>query len=344
MINMFCCADCFDDKYLKEEVFPYLDGKIGKCSFCGSENTKLIEPIKLQEQFELLTGIYSEDPDGKTLVEWLKADWALFPDDKLDNHQSRSLLIEILNDGEIVRKKFSYPTYVSLYSDEAVRWQLFRSELMHSNRYFPNEFIDLEQLEELLGHLLTTEKDVPNEWFRARIQLDSTSYAKEQMGSPPKHLASHGRANPAGIPYLYLASTAQTAVSEIRPHTGEKITVAQFTLNEPQLIADLRHPKKTVSPFLIGDEEKIKKTRNYINFLEELGNELTRPVLPRSAAFDYAPSQYLCEFIKKCKYTGVMYSSSVGDGFNLALFDPNSAIAKNTFQQTVTKVSVSIEN
>lgn len=341
---MFCCAECFGDKYLKEEVFPNMDGEIGKCNFCGSENTNLIEPIKLQEQFELLTGIYSEDSGGKTLVEWLKADWALFPDDKLDDHHSRTLLSEILNDGEIVRKKFSYTSYISLYSDEAERWQLFRSELMHSNRYFPKTVIDLEQLEELLGYLLITDRDIPNGWFRARIQIDSTSYSEEQMGSPPKHLASHGRANPAGIPYLYLASTAKTAVSEIRPHTGEKITIAQFTINKPQLIADLRHPKKTISPFLIGDEEKIKKTRNYINFLEELGNELTRPVLPRSAAFDYAPSQYLCEFIKKCKYTGVMYSSSVGDGFNLALFDPASSTITNTFQQTVTKVSVSIEN
>jgi len=341
---MLCCADCFGDKYLKEEVFPHIEGTIGKCSFCGSKNTKLIDPIRLQEQFELITGIYNEDSEGKTLVECLNADWALFPNDTLDTHHSRALLSEILNDGEVVRKKFSYPICISLYADEAERWQLFRSELMHSNRYFPNTVIDLEQLKELLEHLLITERDIPNEWFRARIQLDSTSYTGEQMGAPPKHLASHGRANPAGIPYLYLASTAQTAVSEIRPHTGEKITVAQLTINEPQLIADLRHPKKTISPFLIGDEEKIKKARDNINFLEQLGHELTRPVLPRSAAFDYAPSQYLCEFIKKCKYTGVMYSSSVGDGFNLALFNPSSSTVTNIFQQTVTRVSVSIED
>jgi hypothetical protein len=117
-----------------------------------------------------------------------------------------------------------------------------------------------------------------------------------------------------------------------------------LTINEPQLIADLRHPKKTVSPFLIGDEEKIKKTRNYIKFLEELGNELTRPVLPRSAAFEYAPSQYLCEFIKKCKYTGVMYNSSVGDGFNLALFNTSSVTVTTVVQKIVTRVSISIEN
>jgi RES domain len=334
---MSCCAHCFGDKYLEEEIFPAIDGEIGCCNFCRTKDTKLIPPIKLQDQFELLVGIYIEDPKGKTLVELLKSEWALFPDDKLDANQSRALLSDILDDGEIVRKKFSSQT---LNFDE--RWQDFRGELMHTNRYFPNTPIDLDQLKELLGHLLINPKDIPVEWFRARIQLDDTIYTHGQMGSPPKHLASHGRANPAGIPYLYLASTTQTAVSEIRPHTGEKITIATVKLNELQKIADLRHPKKTISPFLIGDEEKIKKTRSYISFLEQLGNELTRPVLPRSAAFDYAPSQYLCEFIKKCNFTGVMYNSSVGDGFNLAIFKPDSASVINLIQQTVSKVSVTI--
>ncbi len=71
---MRCCANCFSDKHLTEEVFPYIEGAIGKCSFCGSKDTKLIEPIKLQEQFELLIGIFNEDSNGKTLVEWLKTD------------------------------------------------------------------------------------------------------------------------------------------------------------------------------------------------------------------------------------------------------------------------------
>ena len=62
-----------------------------------------------------------------------------------------------------------------------------------------------------------------------------------------------------------------------------------------------------------------------MDFLERLGNELTTPVLPSAAAIDYIPSQYLCEFIKKCDYDGVLYSSSVSSGVNLALFDPSKA-------------------
>jgi hypothetical protein len=37
--------------------------------------------------------------------------------------------------------------------------------------------------------------------------------------------------------------------------------------------------------------------RSDLPFLERLGDELTRPVVPQAAAIDYTPSQYLSEFI-----------------------------------------------
>jgi RES domain len=69
---------------------------------------------------------------------------------------------------------------------------------------------------------------------------------------------------------------------------------------------------------------------------------LTRPVLPQAAAIDYTPSQYLCEFIKKCGYQGVVYRSSVSDGINLALFYPALAMAGAVTQFRVTRVSVDV--
>jgi RES domain-containing protein len=40
--------------------------------------------------------------------------------------------------------------------------------------------------------------------------------------------AVEGRANPAGIPVLYLGATIQTAISEVRPWIGASVSVAQF--------------------------------------------------------------------------------------------------------------------
>jgi hypothetical protein len=64
------------------------------------------------------------------------------------------------------------------------------------------------------------------------------------------------------------------------------------------------------------------------------------PVVPQSAAIDYTPSQYLCEFIKKCGYNGVIYRSSVSDGMNLALFDPALAVTGTVAQYRIARVSV----
>jgi hypothetical protein len=95
-----------------------------------------------------------------------------------------------------------------------------------------------------------------------------------------------------------------------------------------------------VSPFELVDADDVARMRSDLPFLERLGDELTRPVLPQAAAIDYTPSQYLCEFIKKRKYHGVLYRSSVNDGINLALFDAASAAPGDVAPYRVTRVSI----
>jgi hypothetical protein len=228
-------------------------------------------------------------------------------------------------------------------ADRLSEWETFRDELMHHNRYFPAKTIDLDRLGALLSSLLLDPDEVPTQWYRARLQTGDTVFAPAEMGAPPKRVASHGRANPAGIPYLYLGSDPVVAISEIRPHTGEQACVADFTTPGDQKLIDLRNPRKMVSPFLLEDAIDIGKMRNDLPFLERLGDELTRPVIPQAAAIDYIPSQYLCEFIKNCGYQGVIYRSSASPhGLNLALFAPALARCGAVTQHRVTRVSVEI--
>jgi hypothetical protein len=117
--------------------------------------------------------------------------------------------------------------------------------------------------------------------------------------------------------------------------------VAEFTVPRGLKVVDLRNPRELVSPFMLGDEG-IAPMRGDIAFLERLGQELTTPVLPNAAAIDYIPSQYLCEFIKKCGYAGVVYSSSVSDGMNLALFAPREAVVGEVVEYSVDAVNVKI--
>jgi hypothetical protein len=202
----------------------------------------------------------------------------------------------------------------------------------------------LGRLRVLLSSLLLLDSDkAPTLWYRARIQTGKEAFVATEMGAPPNRSASHGRANPAGIPYLYLGSTQDAAISEIRPHTGELACVAEFRTPPDLKLVDLRKPRKMVSPFGEVDAESVLRMRSDLPFLERLGDELTQPVVPQSAAIDYTPTQYLCEFIKKCGYDGVIYRSSVSEGINLALFNPNRAQAGNVTQCRVVGVTVKVE-
>lgn len=337
MPKKFCCPECFDDRGLRNSIFPSLNPAIGTCSFCDSVKVPLLQPEQLSPYFELLTNVYEPHEDGKTLVEWMKSDWELFTHRKMDVAHAKELLGEILNDGDIVRKPF-IPS-AAYKSEGLLKWETLRDEMMYRNRWFIDMTIDTDRLRQLLDFLVADE--LPKTWYRARLRGGDDTFTIDKMGAPPKRLASHGRANPAGIPYLYLGSKPETATAEVRPHTGEIACVADFTI--PQIVTvDLRNPRKIISPFILDDAAAIGQLRADLPFLERLGDELTRPVLPQGAAIDYIPSQYLCEFIKKSGFDGVIYRSSVSDGINLALFDPIKATGGAVALYNVSRVSVDV--
>jgi hypothetical protein len=342
-MSKYCCSECFGDSFLSEQI-SFLKSKsdCGICDFCGSKNVALVEPKKLAPYFEMLVGIYEPDPRGKSLIEWMKKDWLLFSHARMDMNHAKELLREVLDDEEIVQRPFSFSA--TYESKRLAEWETLKEELLYKNRHFLDKDLDTGRLKELLEIVsITSDSNIPTIWHRARILTGDAPYLIEEMGPPPKHLATHGRANPIGIPYLYLGSDYQTAIAEVRPHTGEVVCVAEFNIPQSLEAVDLRNPRQSISPFALGEASAIGQLRADIPFLEKLGHELTRPVLPRSAALDYLPTQYLCEFIKKTGFDGVIYQSSVGNGMNLALFDPKKAIGQTISLHKITNVSIKSE-
>ncbi len=343
-----CCANCFGDRGLTRHIIPKVvaDGtglaRSGVCDYCGTADVTTIAPAALSQWFEMVLDCYRPAEAGKSLAILLSEDWRLFDHAAMDEAHAKELLADILDDGEIVRQAFA-PADPPLH-ETPQRWDELRDEMMHRNRWFLDEPIDLERLGELLDQLIAPSEEfaqISDLWHRARLIPGPEPLGLDEMGAPPAHLAGHGRANPAGIRYLYLGSTDRTAVAEVRPHTGELACVATFRI--PLIRAlDLREPRKTASPFLLENREQMAALLAGLPLLERLGEELTKPVQPRSAPFEYIPSQYLCEFIKKQGYQGVIYRSSVSDGINLALFDPNLAEGVSASVARVDRVSVEI--
>ncbi len=319
---MKCGVDCFADRRLKDRI-EFRSKERGRCGISGTEDTALIDATDLADDFGPVCGIYEPHPAGEPLVDWLIKDWNIF---SINRDQALCLLEHILDDAKRAQEPCK-PQDAGTH-DNLGNWESLRHELRCSNRFFPDAGIDHDHAGKLFQHLIMAQADLPTFWHRARIESESSPFSKKEMGPPPPDKTDPGRANPAGIPYLYLASTQETAIAEVRPQKGEILTVAEYSIKKQLQFIDLRNPRKSTTPFDIEDDD-IVEVRQNIPFLEELGRELSAPVLPGSAVIDYIPSQYLCEFIKKLGYHGVVYNSSVFNGMNLALFDVKDIVFDN---------------
>lgn len=238
---MYCCPECFDDVDLRTKTVSELSDKIGDCTNCGSSSQPLAHVRRLSNYFEVLISIYVPSDEGKSLVQWLQDDWSVFNEKKITQLAAQSILSEILDDGDIVRKTFELSE--KCQSDSEAKWEELKTELMHENRFFPETDFRMERLTTILPYLVLEDEKLPQQWFRARIEDDRTPYPLDRMGLPPRHKASHGRVNPAGIPYLYLASRLETATAEVRPHPGDRVCIAEFSSDSSLKLIDLRAPK-----------------------------------------------------------------------------------------------------
>ena len=310
---MYCCSNCFNDSFLST-IINRESIDINNCDFCKTANTNVVEPHQLSDYFQLVLDLYdSVEREGQTIAQLLKSNWMLFGE--LDD----SIVIELIQHISGVDYDGQYTPKTSLNEEHILNWQEFKAELKHTNRYFPKKAPNYDHIKKLLGFIIVSEKKVPSQLYRSRVNTGVAKIEISEMGKPPEKISTAGRANPVGIPYLYTASDIDTAIAEIRPHKGDTVTIATFNVKEPLILADLRNPRQSISPFEL-DEDGLNQVFSDLEYLCHLGEELSKPILPREAHLEYLSSQYLCELIKHCGYDGVVYKSSVGTGDNYAIF------------------------
>lgn len=326
---MYCCSNCFSDSFLQNHI-KAVSSKDGKCSFCKSNNVKLINPKDLYDKFEPLLDLYTPDSKGEKLNVLLQSDWNVFTFNQI---RQQNELLKLISDNELGLDIKYKPKY-ELEQKDIMQWELFREELKHNNRFFPKGAMTVEQIEPFAG-FIGVKIDVSTKFYRARINTSDQEFCKKEMLKPPKNIVLNGRANPVGIPYLYIASTPQTAIAEVRPHKGETLTVAEFENSKVLELADLRNPKSTISPFSDIELDIIYKN---MPFLTLLGNELSKPIIPRTTNLEYLSSQYLSEIFKHIGFHGIIYKSSVSDGNNYVIFDDSKFKILNTQQYITTDV------
>jgi hypothetical protein len=165
-------------------------------------------------------------------------------------------------------------------------------------------------------------------------------YPPDRM-KPLGDAAPEGRANPKGIPCLYVATDRETAMSEVRPAVGTKISVGEF-----QLVRDLRlvdfsvgHDTPFGPPF--GEPTVAEVTDN---IWSQVDRAFSEPVDATPATAEYAPTQVVAELFRTNQFDGLAYKSKLGPGFNIALFDLAAAELRTCSLVTVRAVKFAFED
>ena len=166
------------------------------------------------------------------------------------------------------------------------------------------------------------------------IGEDVWGYGEKRM-KPFKDRAREGRANPTGIPVLYVATSPETAVAEVRPWIGADISVARCRLLRPMrtLNLTLGHGRSSFSgpvfAHMVGGRELTSSEKEEAVWID-IDNAFSQPVTGSDDRAEYAPTQILAEAFRNAGYDAIGYRSQFGDhgdrgGFNLAIFDPDIA-------------------
>lgn len=224
--------------------------------------------------------------------------------------------------------------------DHISSWAQFSREIRTRNRYFPQAVPDRKILERvLLESAEAVKQDIC--LYRGRVMNSRAVPAVAEMGAPPAEKASAGRANPVGIPYLYLAYSVDTCFYETRVANHTYVAVGKFYARRDLVVlnlADIDAPDFFSVEEIESDEEQIARVA-FHRYLTALGNELRKPVRSTDQPTDYIPTQYLCELAKSLGLDGVLYASSLDpSGRNLVLFDVESASCTEVKLLEVTSV------
>ncbi|MGV3509039.1 MAG: RES family NAD+ phosphorylase [Sphingobacteriaceae bacterium] len=333
---MHCCPDCFHDAIIRQTILANSTAQ-GKCPICSQKDVRLIECKELALHFQPLFELYSNHHLSTIslnistpvfLYQHLNLFWPkLFNQEKLNDTAIHKLVQCIATATDMDLGLFGESVELTRFIEEPgsqldqleLQWDYFANEIKTSNRYFLNEMIDTDLLGSVFERLSSTYQ-LGVDFFRARIS--DFLLPVNEMGKPPQSLTKGGRANPVGIPYLYLSSDLKTTLYETRISLHESLTIGKFLLKEPLSIVSLNNIKE-MGPFEVQARGfDLEEFISYRPYLQKLESELSKPVRKQDVDLDYLPTQFLCEYIKSLGFDAVEYRSAMNpNGFNLAVFN-----------------------
>lgn len=198
------------------------------------------------------------------------------------------------------------------------QWDEFCRIVQYERRFFKIK----ELLDDLFGRPDEYEKGairpvytlkVGQKIYRARLLDDNFTQERllanpaKELGAPPREKARAGRMNVEYIPAFYAAFCEETAIAEIRPGIGDEIAVGEFVIQRELRVFDFTAFSKT------RDEEwKDVYTHTRYEFITQMQQEFSRPILPFERQREYIATQIAAEYLKEYFDCGaIIYQSSM---------------------------------
>lgn len=316
---MKICINCFNDI----EIIQYIQTNFtieGECDYCHDGlHSKLIDINELLDFFAEFISIFQISPTGVPLFDLIQNDWNLFS----NNAGSRLLLDDILTS---LDAPFHEANTLVSYTNEIIEcvayWEELKEKIKWENRFLTN----IDKLEELHWHHLFNRTVLLSEdelLYRARLHYDDNQavFDTGHMGCPERSKTNAGRANPQGIPYLYLSRTAETTLYEIRATYLDELSVGTFKVNADSEII-LVDFTESVSAFYQGEESISELTKSML-LKRAISADLSKPIRRYDSVLEYIPTQFICEYIKYLySADGIIFDSSLHQGGkNIVLFN-----------------------
>lgn len=340
---MKVCVHCFNDLELKRFIVSNSDDK-GQCDYCEEDSSsELIEIGELLDFFAEFIRIFKFSDTGIPLAQMIQKDWDLFSSEATCHNILSDILLALNPSLTSSQATVDYTDDIIEYSSY---WETLKEEIKWKKRFLTN----IDTLEELgwIRHLSQTVQLSESEpLFRSRLHYNGNQKEIKavDMGCPDKYLAPAGRANPQGIPYLYLCKDLETALYEVRASFLDEVSVGTFQIKEHSTVILVDFTAKSASAFSKIDE--INEFTKGMLLKRCISADLSKPIRRYDSEIEYIPTQFICEYIRYINnkddqiIDGIVFNSSLSSsGENVVLFEQDKVECVSVALHQVTKVEI----
>ena len=361
------CGECLEQPFLKTDLEASTE-KSRECAICGQERPCLTFENLLERCERVFRDQYqfeTQNPDGwryslqreglwerpGETVEHVLQDVGFSYELSTMIHSGLSNLYDDAQGGDefLFDEEAQYTEVAISTNGLHTEWREIETQLVSGSRYFNKRaesfFADLlenyaevlERADVAMALRAGPSSSVQSLW-RARVfytdrEIEAAMIdPNKELGPPPKEKAGAGRMNAEHVSVFYGATDKDAVLAEVRPPVGARVMLAQFAILESISLfdlslldeLDLKH-----DPFDIQAFQRVRKAK----FLRELGEMLSRPVLPGRERSDYIITQAFCEFVAQQDegaFQGLAFDSSQtdGGGRNVVLFNRPNLVAR----------------